>query len=301
MTEHKFDASGTRHHVVSFSGGRTSALMVYLMEQKRKAGEISNVHYIYMDTGAEHPLTYRFVREVVKFWGIPLTVLSVDINPVLGQGNGYKVWSPADIQTRMDAMAPFAAMMTKYGTPYIGGAFCTDRMKLQPFTKYCNDSFGKGNYTTWLGIRADEPKRLAEKEGIRYLAELSDFEKQDVIDWWQGQPFDLLVPEHLGNCVFCIKKSTAKLAMAIKDEPGLFRVFNHELHSKAVRITDRKTPSDIMYRGHLSLEGIAAMYAAKGRDELAASMKGAKRFDSGSCSESCEVFSCQLDMLEDLS
>ena len=101
--------------------------------------------------------------------------------------------------------------------------------------------------------------------------------------------------------MFCIKKSTAKLAMAIKDEPGLFRVFNHELHSKAVRITDRKTPSDIMYRGHLSLEGIAAMYAAKGRDELAASMKGAKRFDSGSCSESCEVFSCQLDMLEDLS
>ena len=280
-------------HVVSFSGGRTSAYLVWLMEQKRKL-EGLDVHYIFMDTGAEHPLTYRFVREVVKFWNIPLTVLSVEINPVLGQSNGYRVWSPADIQTRMDAMAPFAAMMTKYGTPYIGGAFCTDRMKLRPFNQYCNDTFGNGNYTTWLGIRVDEPKRLSEKDGIRYLAEISDFDKQDVIDWWQDQPFDLLVPEHLGNCVFCIKKSTAKLAMAIKDEPGLFRVFNHELHRKAVRITDRKSPSDIMYRGHLSLEGIAEMYAAKGRDELAASMKGAKRFDSGSCSESCEVFSCTI-------
>ena len=67
---------------------------------------------------------------------------------------------------------------------------------------------------------------------------------------------------------------------------------------KAVRITDRKTPSDIMYRGHLSLEGIAEMYAAKGRDELAATMKGAKRFDSGSCSESCEVFSCAIGEAE---
>ncbi|EKO8531682.1 phosphoadenosine phosphosulfate reductase family protein, partial [Escherichia coli] len=48
------------HHVVSFSGGRTSAYLVHLMEQRRKAGE--NVHYILMDTGCEHPLTYRFIR-----------------------------------------------------------------------------------------------------------------------------------------------------------------------------------------------------------------------------------------------
>ncbi|EJN3583877.1 phosphoadenosine phosphosulfate reductase family protein, partial [Escherichia coli] len=57
------------HHVVSFSGGRTSAYLILLMEQRRKAGE--NVHYIFMDTGCEHPLTYRFIREVVKFWDIP--------------------------------------------------------------------------------------------------------------------------------------------------------------------------------------------------------------------------------------
>lgn len=280
-------------HVVSFSGGRTSAYLVWLMEQKRRL-EGWNVHYIFMDTGAEHPLTYRFVREMVKFWDIPLTVLTVDINPELGKGNGYKVWSPADIQTRMDAQAPFRQMMAKYGTPYLGGAFCTDRMKLGPFTKYCNDQFGAGNYTTWLGIRADEPKRLGQKKGIRYLAELSDFEKQDVIDWWQDQPFDLLIPEHLGNCIFCIKKSTAKLALAIKDEPGLYRVFNHELTSKSVRITDRKTPSNIMYRGNLSLEGIAKLHDEDSAYDLAQKMKGGKNFDTGSCSESCEVFSCAI-------
>ncbi|EPI6933650.1 phosphoadenosine phosphosulfate reductase family protein, partial [Escherichia coli] len=132
------------HHVVSFSGGRTSAYLVHLMEQRRKAGE--NVHYILMDTGCEHPLTYRFIREVVKFWDIPLTVLQVDINPELGQPNGYTEWEPKDIQTRMPVLKPFMDMVKKYGTPYIGGAFCTDRLKLTPFTKYCDDHFGQGNY-----------------------------------------------------------------------------------------------------------------------------------------------------------
>jgi hypothetical protein len=284
-------------HVVSFSGGRTSAYLVWLMEQKR-IHEGWNVHYIFMDTGAEHGLTYRFVREVIKLWSIPLTILTVDINPELGKGNGYKVWTQGDIQTRMDSLLPFEAMMKKYGTPYIGGPFCTDRLKLQPFTKYCNDTFGKGNYTTWLGIRIDEPKRLSKKDGISYLADISDFEKTDILDWWKDQAFNLLVPEHLGNCIFCIKKSTAKLALAIKDEPGLFRVFRHALENKQVRITDRITPSDIMYHGYLSLDGIAKMHKDQSRDEIAESMQRGKRFKAGSCSESCEVFSCQLDLFE---
>ncbi len=33
-------------------------------------------------------------------------------------------------------------------------------MKTEPHDKWCDDKFGKGNYTTWLGIRADEPQRL---------------------------------------------------------------------------------------------------------------------------------------------
>lgn len=39
-------------NVVSFSGGRTSAYLLWLMEQKRQAGE--DVYYVFMDTGAEH-------------------------------------------------------------------------------------------------------------------------------------------------------------------------------------------------------------------------------------------------------
>ncbi|HAV2012932.1 TPA: DUF551 domain-containing protein [Escherichia coli] len=103
------------HQVVSFSGGRTSAYLVHLMEAQRKAG--ASVHFIFMDTGCEHPLTYRFIREVVKFWNVPLTVLQVDINPELGQPNGYTEWEPKDIQTRMPVLKPFMDMVKKYGIP----------------------------------------------------------------------------------------------------------------------------------------------------------------------------------------
>lgn len=75
-------------HVVSFSGGRTSAYLVHLMEQRRKAGE--DVRYVFMDTGAEHPGTYKFIREVVSNWGIDLICLRVDVNPELGKGNGSR-------------------------------------------------------------------------------------------------------------------------------------------------------------------------------------------------------------------
>ncbi|EPY5208204.1 phosphoadenosine phosphosulfate reductase family protein [Klebsiella pneumoniae] len=82
-------------HVVSFSGGRTSAYLVHLMEQRRKDGE--DVRYVFMDTGAEHPGTYKFIREVVSNWGIDLICLRVDVNPELGKGNGYKIISIDDI------------------------------------------------------------------------------------------------------------------------------------------------------------------------------------------------------------
>ncbi|WP_149017487.1 phosphoadenosine phosphosulfate reductase family protein, partial [Escherichia coli] len=60
-------------NVVSFSGGRTSAYLLWLMEQKRQAGE--DVHYVFMDTGAEHPKTYEFIRNIVSNWKIDLHCL----------------------------------------------------------------------------------------------------------------------------------------------------------------------------------------------------------------------------------
>lgn len=268
-------------NVVSFSGGRTSAYLVHLMREADPDTE-----FIFMDTGAEHPKTYEFIRNIVKNWKIKLTCLRVIPDPEMNKPSTYEILSTEKIGPDLE---PWKRMLRKYGHPYVGGAFCTDRMKTVPFIKYCDEKFGRGNYTTWLGMRIDEPKRITPKPGIRYLAEISEFEKQDVIEWWRNQPFNLEIQEHLGNCVFCIKKSLQKVALATKDEPLLADKFIQTLH-------DFDTKSDkVMYRNNTSLEQVIALFSAVGRDDLASRMKSMRQYDTGSCSESCEAFGGQMD------
>lgn len=270
--------------VVSFSGGRTSAYLCALMIEEFGR---ENVDFIFMDTGAEHPKTYEFIREVDNEFGLNLVCLRGDFNQPLGSGVDYKVVSIDGVKPDLK---PFSQMMNKYGVPYVGGMFCTDRMKLTPFKKYCNDIYGKGNYETWLGIRADEPRRLGEKKGIRYLAEISDFEKQDVLDFWQDMGFDLGIPEQLGNCVFCPKKSNLKLAAAQRDEPEFYVNWLDMLYSDSVRVDNKTGRWSKMYRGNQSLEQLIATFDGSTGEEIKARMRGAKMQDTGSCSESCEVF-----------
>ncbi|QXF35198.1 hypothetical protein CE143_20020 [Photorhabdus luminescens] len=275
-------------NVVSFSGGRTSAYLVYMMEQRRKAGE--NVQYVFMDTGAEHPKTYEFIRDLVQHWKIDLVCLRVVINPALGKGNSYQILSLDEIKHDLE---PWKAMLKKYGTPYVGGEFCTDRMKLVPFKKYCDEHIGKKAYHTWIGIRADEQKRIKRKERTSYLADISDIDKWGVIDWWSRQQFDLQIPEHLGNCCFCIKKSIQKIALAAKDEPELAAQFLKILDSNDVRKMENRNGTDlIMYRGKNSFGDIIQMFADDERNELAARMPSQKQYIHAAMQDiQCE---CQL-------
>lgn len=270
--------------VASFSGGRSSAYMVYLLMQSHPG-----IDFIFMDTGAEHPKTYEFIKNIVNFWGIKLTCLRVVVNPELRKANSYRVIKLDELKQDLQ---PFRDVCYKYGTPYVHGAFCTRTMKLEPFTRYCNDKYGKCNYQTWLGIRADEPKRLKPKLGYNYLADISDFDKQDVINWWKTQPFDLEIPEYLGNCVFCIKKGNNKIALATRDEPEMASDFIDLINDPKIRVVERRQQDNkIMYRGNNSLISVMAMYQNYSREDILATIRGNKGYNSGSCSESCEIFS----------
>ncbi len=304
------------NHVVSFSGGRTSAYLVYLIEQMRKSGEWAEpVEYIFMDTGAEHPKTYEFIKKCVEHFGIELTCLQPDFNQPVGQGHTYKVVSIHDCKHDM-VNGAFAQLMRKYGAPTVMSAWCTSRMKEETHDKYCNDKYGKGNYVTWLGIRADEPARLkiGRNPKLRYMAEITDFEKEDVLDFWSGMPFDLEIQEHLGNCVFCIKKSINKLALAARDEPQLaaewiaaIEAGSDRLNQPIEKQTDglfvetytQHIKKGVMYRGSNSMESIIAKFALHSREEIYDSIRSMKRKESGGCTESCEAFAAdQLDMFD---
>lgn len=318
--------------VVSFSGGRTSAYLCHLMIERFGR---ENVDFIFMDTGGEHPKTYEFIRNVNDYFKLNLICLRTDFSSDLGVGNSYYEVSIDDIGPDL---IPFKQMMAKYGVPYIGGMFCTDRMKLVPFTKYCKKRYGKGGYETWLGIRADEAARVLGKKlyksvselgyddgeiiniynmdldelcntlvqpeeddifygivgrrngEIKYLAEISDFEKQDVLNFWYYMPFDLEIDEQLGNCVFCPKKSNLKLAAAQRYEPGLYSDWLDMIYSDSVRVDDKTGHWAKMYRGKQSLENLIAKFDGSTGEEIKARIRGTKSLDASSCSESCEAF-----------
>lgn len=284
------------NHVVSFSGGRTSAYLVHLMEQRRER-EGLNVEYIFMDTGAEHPKTYEFIKQCVEHFGIKLTVIKAKVTQTKGVGITYGVFNVDDIGWDLSA---WAEIMQKHGNPYVMGAFCTSKLKTEPHDKYCNDKYGKGNYQTWLGIRIDEKRRLKGRKNVSYMAEISQMDKDDVIGWWAEMPFDLGIDEWLGNCVFCLKKGNNKVAIAAKQEPELAALWSKMTTSESVRTKIDKYEVEIkagaIYRGKLTINGVAKLYEEHTADELISTLRRSKRHDSGCGSESCEVFGEQVDM-----
>lgn len=288
-------------HVVSFSGGRTSAYLVHLMEQKR-INEGWDVEYVFMDTGAEHPKTYEFIRNVVKHFNIDLVCIKAVVTHQKGVGITYRKigldelrW---DLQTWKD-------LMQKHGNPYVQGSFCTNHLKTIPHDKYCNENFGKGNYTTWLGIRIDEKRRLKGHKGVRYLAEISQMDKEDIKGWWRLQPFDLGIDEWLGNCVFCLKKGTNKVALALKQEPDLAKQWSdvttgEHVRQKVDKSTGVMLERGAIYRGKLTIDGVAKMYEQFSSSFIKDNLRRSKRTDSGCGSESCEVFGEQMDMFGEI-
>ena len=283
-------------HIVSFSGGRTSAYLVYLMEQKRKKENIE-VEYVFMDTGAEHPKTYEFVRDCVKNFNIELTCLRGVFSQKKGVGVNYKVISKDDIK---HDLGPFKDLVKKYGVPYYPmGRQCTSFMKTEPFHKYCNDKYGKGNYIKWLGIRVDEPRRIKEIDNVNYLASISDFEKQDILNWWSKKEFNLMIEEWHGNCVFCIQKKVSKLALCAKEEPDLADKFQNMIEENARQKEGKDRTA--MYETGLNLVKIRTIWDSMGysANELKTIMIRSKRTDTGSCSESCEAIISQKDLFDE--
>lgn len=298
-------------NIVSFSGGRTSAYLVHCIEQMRKDGRLQGpVEYIFMDTGAEHPKTYEFIKKVVAHFDINLTCLRAEIPQERGSGPTYKIISIDNIGFDLSIFQEF---MAKYGNPTINRPVCTDKLKTIPVNKYRVEKYGKGNFVTWMGMRVDEPRRLkgitdqldaftkTKEREYFYLAEISDFTKEDVLEFWRGMPFDLEITEHLGNCVFCIKKTAAKVALAQRDAPELFSRWSSAMTDKSVRLMPAdKFGVGHIYRNWLTPELLIQQFSEHSDDELRQRIYKEKRYETGSCTESCEAFESQLSLLEEV-
>ena len=260
--------------LISFSGGKTSALMTKLILEQRPDAKV-----VFANTGLEHKKTIEFVKKCSAYFNFNLVVLEANVIHEARKGTTYK-------QTTLDKLAmngePFEQAVIKYGIPNTGFPHCTRELKISPIHKWAKDHLSS-RYETAIGIRADEMDRVPTdyvKKRYKYPLLNWGITKKDVVSFWEQQPFNLEIEEHLGNCVTCWKKSDRKLFKIANEEPGAFD-FMRKMEAQYAN-NGAGTGNRRFFRKHRSVFDIEALAKAKHEDEDTDVTNG--------CEESCEVF-----------
>lgn len=273
------------------SGGRTSAYMTYKL-LREKADEY-DILVLFANTGYEHPATLEFVHQCDVQLGFNTVWVQAVPDMRANHRTRYEV---VTYETASRIGKPFDAVCEKYGIPNKNYLHCTRELKEMPIHGYLWDiGWAKGEYITAIGMRADEPKRTKPKKPDRQtkqnkvypLAHWWPTTKQDVLDFWEDwMLFDLGIPEHSGNCIFCHKKSEAKLLRAWQDNPEYFEMAA-QMEERCCTVGPNVVPGPRkMFRGYRSTRDLIAMFSEAGNEYR-------PTYDDapGGCTEECSPFS----------
>lgn len=203
--------------VISFSGGRTSAYMLWKCLEAHNNKLPKDAVVCFANTGKEEEATLKFVNDCAENWGVDVIWLEYQkIKPF------FKV---VTYQTASRNGEPFAELIDKAKyLPNQSQRFCTQELKVKTIHRYLK-SKGIKEYDTFVGIRADEPRRMAkisqQEDRLMPLARLGVSEKQ-VWDFWNNNIFDLELPKASGasNCDLCFLKGTNILTSLIQQKPS---------------------------------------------------------------------------------
>ena len=146
---------------VCFSGGRTSAYMLFRLLQAHGGTLPPDWRVVFANTGLEMPPTLDFVREVGDRWDVPIDWIEyVPAKPL------FRV---VDYESASRKGEPFEQLIDKKGRlPSPRSRFCTEELKVLS-TKRFLVSEGWARWTQILGIRADEPKRVRPARDRRWI------------------------------------------------------------------------------------------------------------------------------------
>lgn len=210
---------------ISFSGGRTSAYMLWRVLQSNN-GLPAEAVVCFANTGKEDEATLRFVRDCGQHWGVPITWLEYRNDDA-----GFAV---VNFETASRGGQPFEAIIQKRNfLPNPVARFCTVELKIQPEHKFLR-AIGWTEWENMVGIRSDEPRRVAKiranpsggKAGAERIMPLAEagITKRDVAEFWLRSTFDLGLPNmggitmH-GNCDLCFLKGAAQIQSLIAEKP----------------------------------------------------------------------------------
>lgn len=208
---------------ISFSGGRTSAYMLWRVLQSND-GLPDDALVVFANTGKEEEATLEFVRDCSDHWGVPISWVEFrDADPA---------FDVVSYESASRNGEPFEALIKKRNyLPNVVSRFCTVELKVRTMHRYLK-FLGWSEWDSFLGIRADEPARVSRIARNDYgghetkcapLAQVG-IGKGDVGEFWLSQPFDLALPNFNGvtmhgNCDLCFMKPASQVASLIAEKP----------------------------------------------------------------------------------
>ena len=202
---------------ISFSGGRTSAYLLYQILQLHGGKMPDDGIVCFCNTGKEEESTLKFVNDCSVNWGVPIVWLEYQ-----AENPKFKIVDYASASRNGE---PFAELITK--RQYLPNAiarFCTSELKVLTIDRYLK-SIGVNEYETVLGIRADEPIRVAKmrlNKDVKLTPLATNGITEAIVwDFWNKHSFDLELPKFSGasNCDLCFLKGAKILIGLVQQKP----------------------------------------------------------------------------------
>lgn len=186
----------------------------------------------FQNTGREALRTYDFLGELEDALQRPIVLLEYRPPPMKG---GRPCEAGFEVVTRKTLNLdgePFEMLMSAINAfrkkngkgsiaPWWKSRICTTYMKTRNARNYVTQRLGWTAWTEAVGLRADEPDRVAKlrvghpKHVGRWAPlDAANVMKGDVIRFWEEQSFQLGLPEYMGNCTGCFLKDQADLSRA---------------------------------------------------------------------------------------
>ena len=247
---------------ISFSGGRTSAYMLWRVLQSN-GGLPAEAIVCFANTGKEDEATLRFVQDCSDCW-------NVEIHWVEFQ-DADSAFKRVTFETASRDGEPFEALIRKRNyLPNPVTRFCTAELKIRTIHKYLKSLGWEHNETMdWVGMRADEQRRaakIADKSRIPLVT--AGITKADISAFWKAQPFDLGLPNMNGvtmhgNCDLCFLKGGAQVLSLIAEKPER-AIWWAKMEALALALASK--PSGAVFRSDRPSYAQMAAFAVDQRD-----------------------------------
>ena len=246
--------------MVTVSGGRSSAMMARHIQINEKYANYKKV-FVFCNTGMERPETINFLKNIEKYWDMPLIKIEGVYSNDLGTGVRYKIveWDELDMSAKtFSKMIEHKTKGIFKGLPNQDAPYCSENLKTIPAKKLCDGIFGVNNYKIAIGFRKEDmPKRISwaeikeQKQKIYPL--LTDFytpiSQIDLNNYWQKESFKLELHGQFGNCELCWKKSDNNLIDNIKFGTRFIDWFKKE----------EQKYGNTSFRGHKSISDLVKL------------------------------------------